>query len=73
MNIIKPAINLSPFERYLYAYNITKLFKKYKESDNKNDSRKRNEGENEEKMLLFLYLDSEKGIMNNEFDEEFLE
>ncbi len=40
---------------------------------NKNDSRKRNEGENEEKMLLFLYLDSEKGIMNNEFDEEFLE
>lgn len=40
MNIIKPAINLSPFERYLYSYNITKLFKKYKESDNKNDSRK---------------------------------
>lgn len=40
MNIVKPAINLSPFERYLYAYDITKWFKKYKKSDNKCDSRK---------------------------------
>lgn len=32
LDMIKPAINLSPFEKYLYAYNITKLFKEYKES-----------------------------------------
>lgn len=31
--MIEPAINLSPFERYLYAYNIVKKFKKYKEND----------------------------------------
>ena len=28
------AKDLSPFERYIYAYNITKQFKKYKESEN---------------------------------------
>lgn len=30
--LIEPAINLSPFERCLYAYNVTKKFKKYKEN-----------------------------------------
>jgi len=38
--MIKDAVNLSPFERYIYAYNITKQFKIYKESEyNKQDSR----------------------------------
>lgn len=38
--MVKDAINLSPFERYIYAYNITKQFKIYKESDyNRKDSR----------------------------------
>lgn len=30
--MIKPAIDLSPFERFIYAYNITKQLKKYKEN-----------------------------------------
>lgn len=39
---VKPAIdrNYSPFEKYVYAYNITKKFKKYKENEkNLYDSR----------------------------------
>lgn len=35
--LIKDAYGLSPFERYLYAYNVVKKFKKYKEND---DNRK---------------------------------
>ncbi len=31
--IIEPAKKLSTFEKYIYAYNITKLFKKYKENE----------------------------------------
>lgn len=31
--IIEPAKNLSPFEKYIYAYNIVKNFKEYKESE----------------------------------------
>lgn len=31
--MIEPAKDLSPFEKYIYAYNITKQFKKYKEND----------------------------------------
>lgn len=39
--MIKHTNNLSPFEKYIYAYNITKQFKDYKENENnKNDSRK---------------------------------
>lgn len=30
--MIKPALNLSPFEKFLYAYNIVKHYKLYKES-----------------------------------------
>ena len=30
-SIIKPAKNLSPFEKYIYAYDVTKKFKEYKE------------------------------------------
>lgn len=33
LELILPAINLSPFEKYLYAYNVTKKFKKYKENE----------------------------------------
>lgn len=33
-NIIKPALNLSPLEKYVYAYNVTKHFKEYKEDEN---------------------------------------
>ena len=38
-NLITPAINLSPFEKFLYAYNITKNYKEYKKSSNSIDSR----------------------------------
>lgn len=31
--LVEPAKNLSPFERYIYAYNITKQFKEYKENN----------------------------------------
>lgn len=31
-SMIKPAINLSPLEKYVYVYNIVKQYKKYKES-----------------------------------------
>ena len=31
--MIEPAMNLSPLEKYIYAYNITKKFKVYKEND----------------------------------------
>lgn len=33
VELILPAMNLSPFEKYLYAYNVTKKFKKYKENE----------------------------------------
>ena len=38
---IEPAQNknYSPFEKYIYAYNVTKRFKKYKESENRAESR----------------------------------
>ena len=31
--LVESAKNLSPFERYIYAYNITKQFKEYKENE----------------------------------------
>ena len=37
--MIEPAKNLSPFERYIYAYNIAKKYKNYKSSKNPNESR----------------------------------
>ncbi len=40
IEMIKPAFNLSPLEKYLYAYNVVKKYKEYKENeDNKDDSR----------------------------------
>lgn len=33
IDLILPAINFSPFEKYLYAYNQAKKFKKYKENN----------------------------------------
>ncbi len=40
-SMVKNTNNLSPFEKYIYAYNITKQFKEYKENENdKNLSRK---------------------------------
>lgn len=33
IDLILPAINLSPFEKYLYAYNVAKKFKKYNENE----------------------------------------
>ena len=35
--LIKPAINLSPYEKFLYAYNITKHYKEYNEVDENDD------------------------------------
>ena len=40
IDLILPAMNYSPFEKYLYAYNQTKKFKKYKENnDDKTSAR----------------------------------
>ena len=40
LDLIMPAINLSPFEKYLFAYNVTKKFKKYNENEeNKTSAR----------------------------------
>ncbi len=33
IEMIAPALSMSPFEKYLYAYNIVKQFKAYKEND----------------------------------------
>lgn len=33
IDLIVDAINLSPFEKYLFAYNVVKKFKKYKENE----------------------------------------
>ena len=38
--MIKPAINLSPYEKFLYAYSIVKHFKKYKEVNENEDKMK---------------------------------
>lgn len=49
IDMITPAMNFSPFEKYMYAYNIVKQFKEYKENkEDKNSSR-----------LLYDLLDSE--------------
>lgn len=38
--MVEPACNLSPFERYIYAYNVVKQYKQYKENEkNKSASR----------------------------------
>lgn len=38
--LIEPALNLRPFEKYLFAYNVVKKFKKYKENrDNTDEAR----------------------------------
>jgi len=38
-DMIKPVINLSPLEKYIYIYNLVKNFKEYKESNIRNESR----------------------------------
>ena len=38
-SIVGDAKNLSPFEQYIYVYNIAKKYKKYKESSNITDAR----------------------------------
>ena len=47
--LIEPAKNLSPLERYLYAYNVVKKFKPYKEAENSKD----------ESRNLYKILDNE--------------
>ena len=37
IKLIQPAFNLSPLEKYLYAYNVTKKFKVYKENEDNAD------------------------------------
>ena len=56
--LIKPAVNLSPYEKFLYAYNITKHYKQYKEvsDDDKFKSRKLYEIiDNDEYMVCVGY------------------
>lgn len=71
--MIKNTNNLSPFEKYIYAYNITKQFKLYKENqEEKNDSRKLYSLLVNEYMVcvgysrLFGDLLSKMGIENND-------
>lgn len=49
LDMVIPALNLSPFERYLYAYNIVKQFKQYKE----------NEEDKQSSRNLYKLLDNE--------------
>lgn len=73
INIVKKAISLSPFERYLYAYDITKWFKKYKKSDNKCDSRNLYKILDNEYMVCVGYSEllgdllNKLGIKNKEY------
>ena len=39
IDIAKTALDLTPFEKYLFAYNIVKNYKEYKKSDSWNESR----------------------------------
>ena len=40
IEMIRPALNLSPLEKFLFAYNIAKKYKKYKENEeNRSESR----------------------------------
>lgn len=69
--MIEPAKNLSPFEKYIYAYNITKLFKKYKDSSKVEESRSLYEILNNEYIVcagysnLFGDLLDKLGIKNH--------
>ena len=49
IELVKPAMNLSPLEKYLYAYNIVKNYKEYKE----------NEDDKEKSRRLYEILDGE--------------
>lgn len=49
LDMVRPALNMSPFERYLYAYNIVKQFKAYKE----------NEEDKQSSRNLYKILDNE--------------
>lgn len=73
--MIKGTDNLSTFEKYIYAYNITKHFKLYKENDEElNDSRKLYSILTNEYMVcdgyarLFSDLLTKLGIQNKYFD-----
>ncbi len=39
IDMVLPAMNLSPFEKYIFAYNKAKHFKKYKESEDRHSAR----------------------------------
>ena len=63
--MIEPANNLSNFEKYIYAYNITKHFKKYKENDTeKNKSRNLYEILNNEYMVCVGYKNLLGDLLN---------
>lgn len=63
--MIEPANNLSNFEKYIYAYNITKHFKTYKENDTeKNKSRNLYEILNNEYMVCVGYKNLLGDLLN---------
>lgn len=73
-DMVKPAMNLSPFEKFLFAYNVTKKFKKYKENLNdKGSSRTLYEVLDNEYMVCVGYstllgdLLDKLGISNSEY------
>ncbi len=76
-DMVKPAMHLSPFERYLFAYNVVKKFKKYKENkDDKDASRNLYKILNNEYMVCVGYskmlgdLLYKLGIENTYYDLE---
>ena len=63
--MIEPANNFSNFEKYIYAYNITKHFKTYKENDTeKNKSRNLYEILNNEYMVCVGYKNLLGDLLN---------
>ncbi|MBQ8659867.1 MAG: hypothetical protein IJ475_03430 [Bacilli bacterium] len=73
-DMVAPAMNLSPLERYLYAYNVVKKYKKYKENaDDKGASRELYELLDNEYMVCVGYstllgdLLDKLGIANSEY------
>ncbi len=65
IDMIRPAINLSPLEKFLYAYNITAKFKKYKENnENKNESRSLYEIMDGEYMVCVGYATLLNDLLN---------
>ncbi len=64
-DIVRPAQNFSPFEKYLYIYNIVKSYKVYQESPNdKSESRNLYEVLNSDYMVCYGYTNLLCDLLN---------